>query len=415
MRRHVAGPRGAAVVLAAALLIGCGGDDDATGSTAVLPEVTTTSSSDGDPGSSTTSGAGEAPADPGPPVPVDDLSAAAVSLTEVARVEAPIALAVRPGTDVLYVAERAGRVRPIELVPAADGGTLATVGEVLVDVSTTTDGERGLLGLAFSPDGSLLYLSYTDDTGATRIDELAMDGETVAADSRRQVFGLDQPYSNHNGGHVAFGPDGHLYLGLGDGGGGGDPLGTGQDPTALLGSILRFDPADVTAAPEIWSYGVRNPWRFSWDRVTGELWIADVGQNAVEEVTLLPVDEDGTAGRGANLGWPIFEGHRPFAGEVPPDGYVAPVFNYEQGPGCSITGGVVSQGDALPALRGAYLYSDFCDPTLRAILVRDGAVVDERPLDVEVPGGQVVSFGEGPDGEVYVLSLAGGVYRLDPA
>lgn len=393
-----------------ALLVGaCGGDDDGevTGRTAVVPDVTTTTTASAS--SSTT-----ATTVPAPPAAVEDLSAASIELVEVARVDAPTMLTARAGTDTLYVAERSGTVRPLVRTPV-EGGTQVEVGEPIIDVGTTTDGERGLLGLTFSPDGEQLFISYTDTSGDTQLDVYDTDGDTVLAESRRPVFNTAQPYANHNGGHVAFGPDGHLYLGLGDGGGGGDPLRTAQDPSDVLGSILRFDPADLDAPPEVWTIGVRNPWRYSWDRETDDLWIADVGQNAVEEVTVVPAAGDDAPGRGANLGWPIFEGSLPYDGGPEPEGYVAPVFDYEHGPGCSITGGYVARSDALPGLRGAYIYSDYCDPTIRALLVRDGVLVDERPLDVEVPGGQVVSFAEGADGELYVLSLSGGIHRIDPA
>jgi glucose/arabinose dehydrogenase len=223
-----------------------------------------------------------------------------------------------------------------------------------------------------------------------------------------------------------------LYLGMGDGGGGGDPLGAGQDPTTPLGALIRIDPAPAGdrpytvpadnpyatggGAPENWSIGLRNPWRFSWDAATGDLWIADVGQGAVEEVNVVPASADGSPpGRGANFGWAIFEGDVIYGGGPEPDDYVPPVHTYRHRPGCSITGGYVSRGDALPGLRGVYVYSDFCDPTVYAVLARDGAFVEFRSLEVSVPGGQVVSFGEGPDGELYVMSLAGGLFRLDPA
>ncbi|QGG96391.1 PQQ-dependent sugar dehydrogenase [Actinomarinicola tropica] len=409
-RRRPRSRRAALAVVLPLLLGACAGDDDGdvTGQTAVVPDVTTTSTT-GPPSSSTTE-----TTEPEPPSSVEDLSGAAITLTEIASLDAPTAMASRPGSDVLYVAERGGTVRPLTRTPV-DAGTQIEVGEPVLDVGTTTDGERGLLGLAFSPDGTQLFLSYTDTSGDTQLDVYDVDGDAVLPDSRRPVFATGQPYANHNGGHVAFGPDGHLYLGLGDGGGGGDPLRTAQDPSDVLGSILRFDPADLDAAPEVWTIGVRNPWRYSWDRETGDLWIADVGQNAVEEVTVVPASGDEPPGRGANLGWPIFEGSLPYDGGPEPEGYVAPIFDYEHGPGCSITGGYVSRGEALAGLRGAYLYSDYCDPTIRALLVRDGVLVDERALDVDVPGGQVASFAEGADGELYVLSLAGGIYRIDPA
>ncbi|MBK5222313.1 MAG: PQQ-dependent sugar dehydrogenase [Acidimicrobiia bacterium] len=428
MNRRAATAAISLVLLAA----GCVGDsdDDPTGSTRLLAGTPTTTA---EPAGDEDEAAGDgAPTTTTAQESVADLSAAAIVLTEVARLSAPTSMAVRPGSGDLYVTERAGTVRAIALRPVTGGGVRAEVGPPLVDVSTSTDGERGLLGLAFHPDGTHVYLSYTDRAGDTQVDEMAIDGAAIDAGSRRSVFSTEQPFANHNGGQISFGPDGYLYLALGDGGGGGDPLGTAQDPGNVLGSILRFDPrpgpdgsprqipgdnpfAGGGGAPEVWITGVRNPWRFSWDRATDDLWIADVGQNAIEEITLLPADGSTSPGRAANLGWPIFEGEEPFAGGDAPDGYVAPIHTYELGPGCSITGGYVSRGDALPGLRGAYLYSDYCDPTIRAVLQRDGELVEERSLDVEVPGGSVVSFGEGPDGELYVLSLSGGIYRIDPA
>ena len=414
-----------AVVCALVLLSACGDDD---GSPA---------GPDGaEPGGATTTSASPVtrPLDgvDAPPDSVTDLSDAAIALTQVAELTAPIDLTARRGSADLFVAERAGRVRIIGL----DGSGQPTPGDaaVLVDISsdTTTDGERGLLGLAFSPDGSQLYLSFTDDSGDTQIDEWQIDGDSVDEASRRTVYRAAQPFRNHNGGSIQFGLDGYLYLGLGDGGGSGDPLGAAQDPTSVLGSLIRIDPTphgdspftvppdnpfvDGGGAPEIWLTGVRNPWRFAFDHVTGDLWIADVGQNAVEEITVLSAGPDGEgAGRGANLGWPIFEGDEPFDGGPEPADYAPPVHTYRHRPGCSITGGYVSRGDALPALRGVYLYSDFCDPTIHAVLSRDGSEAEHRSLQVTVPGGLVVSFGEGPAGELYVLSLGGGVFRIDPA
>ena len=434
-----------AVATLALLAAACGDDDgggDATpeGGTAVLPDPTpdtTTASGDdpGDDGATTTAPAaddGDGTTTTTVAAAVDSLDGAAVQLRSVARLDSPTALASRPGSPHLWIAERPGRVRLVALESSGLGEVRATVGPVVADVSdrTTVDAERGLLGLAFSADGDTLYLSYTDRAGHTNVDALDMDGDTAVAASRRQVLFTEQPFANHNGGHLAFGPDGFLYLGLGDGGGGGDPLDTGQDPTDLLGSLLRIDPraegdgydipadnpfVDGGGAAEVWAYGLRNPWRFSWDRATGDLWIADVGQNAVEEVTLIPADDGSPPGRGANLGWPILEGDQPYSGAPVPDGLVAPVLTYGHDEGCSITGGHVSRGDALAALRGAYVFADYCAAELRAALVRDGELVDERRLGVSVPGGQVVSFGEGPDGELYVLSLAGEVLRIDPA
>ncbi|MDZ7679962.1 MAG: PQQ-dependent sugar dehydrogenase [Acidimicrobiales bacterium] len=359
---------------------------------------------------------------------VADLSDAAVSLTPVVELDWPTALATRAGSDHLYVAERAGRVVVVE---RSERG-LGTIGDELIDIrdETTIDGERGLLGLTFDPTGERLYLSYTDLAGDTRLDEWTMDGDEPDETTRRTIFTLEQPTEFHNGGQVSFGPDDLLYLGLGDGARGDDPS---QNPDTPLGSLLRIDPseagdepytipddnpfADGGGAPEIWAMGLRNPWRYSWDRATGDLWIADVGQDRIEEVNVVPAPDDGSpAGRAANFGWAIFEGNEPFDGGPEPENYVPPIETYPRDPGCSVIGGYVSRGDALPDLMGVYVYTDLCDARLRLLLQRDGEPVETRTLDdVTVPGGQPVSFGEGPDAELYVMSLVGGVFRLDPA
>ena len=341
-----------------------------------------------------------------------------LQLTDVATMQAPTAGAVGPD-GVLYLTERAGTVHPL-----TDDG----VGEAVIDLSdeTTTDGERGLLGLAFAEDGSELYLSSTDLDGDTVIAAVALDDDgTPRGDERRTVLTVDQPFANHNGGDIEVGPDGMLYIGLGDGGGGGDPVEAGQDLGTLLGAMLRIDPAgadpysvpsdnpfldDADARDEIWAYGLRNPWRFSFDAATGELYIADVGQDTREEVNWLAASE----GAGANFGWNLMEGTLEFAGEEPED-HVPPVHEYEtRGPqGCSITGGYVYRGSAIPELTGAYLYSDFCGAELHAIVVEGGEVVGEA--DLEVGGEQIVSFAQDADGELYLLDFAGAVRRIDPA
>lgn len=418
-------------IVSCLVLASCSGDDDgdANGTTTSDTSSTTTQPEDeGDDGPDDGQVDPDGEHDDTNAESVDDLSDAAITLTPVAESNAPIVLTRRHGSEDLFVGDRGGQVR---ILAIAQDGT-GQLGDVIIDIGdeTTTSGERGLLGLAHHPDSSRLYVSFTDTNGNTRLDEWTIDGGTVDPGSRRTIFTHEQPFPNHNGGHIAFGPDGYLYLGLGDGGGGGDPIGAGQDLQNALGSIIRIDPnpdgdqpytippdnpfVDGGGRPEIFISGVRNPWRFSWDLETRDLWIADVGQNAIEEITLLP-DDDGAAGAGANLGWPIFEGDAEFAGGSEPENYVAPVHTYGHGPGCSITGGFVSRSDQLPGLRGAYLYSDFCDPTIYAVLQRDGSVVDHRSLEVSVPGGQVASFGEGPNGELYVLSLSGGIFRIDPA
>ncbi len=351
----------------------------------------------------------EEPAEPDDP----DLDVA-VSLTEVAQLSSPVAGVAGPdGT--LYLADRGGTVHPL-----TDDG----VGDPVIDVSgeTTTDSERGLLGVAVSEDGTEFYASYTDQSGDNVLAAYPIaDGEIDGADSRI-VMTVEQYQGNHNGGDVQLGPDGMLYWGIGDGGGGGDPLGAGQDLSTPLGAMLRIDPQgddpyavpddnpfldDGDAVDEIWAYGLRNPWRFSFDRETGELYVADVGQSDREEVNV--VDADLAA---ANYGWNLMEGTMEFEGPEPDD-HVPPVFEYDTGARCSITGGFVYRGEAIPELTGAYLYSDYCDGDVRAIFVQDGELVDEGNLDVN--GGQVVSFVQDADGELYVLDLGGSIYRLDPA
>lgn len=340
-----------------------------------------------------------------------------VRLVQVAQLSSAIAGDVGPDGR-LYLADRGGTVHPLD----ADGA-----GPAVLDISdeTTTDSERGLLGLAFAPHGEELFVSYTDLAGHSVIAGYRLVDGAIDDEQRRTVLTVDQPYPNHNGGDIAFGPDGKLYIGLGDGGGGGDPLDAGQDLTNILGSMLRIDPfaGDPYAVPgdnpfverddardEIWAYGLRNPWRFSFDARTGALWIADVGQNAREEVNLLDPNSDA----GANLGWNLMEGTLPFAGNEPPDHH-APVHEYETTSArCAITGGVVYRGNEVTGLFGAYLYSDFCEGAIRALAVgASGQVVDERSLGVD--GGRVVAFAEDRDGEVYVLSLDGAVYRIEPA
>lgn len=424
---------------------GGGGGDDATAQPDDTVAPPTTRSADtGEPGTSTpgtsapgTSAPGtgapgtEAPGAEGPPgsaqVPSTSTPAAPITLEdvevrlrEVAVAEQPVAVIVQPGTEELFVVERAGTVR------ALAGGTLAA--EPMLDISadTVAEGERGLLGAAFSPDGSRLYLSYTNRDGDSRLHEWAVSDGAVDEGSRREVLAQAQPFANHNGGHILFGPDGLLWYGLGDGGAAGDPEDRAQDAGTLLGKILRIDPEargdDPYGVPgdnpfaagggrgEIAVTGLRNPWRFSFDRSTGALWVGDVGQNEVEEVTALP------AGGilGANLGWDQLEGTSTYEGEEPA-GAVPPVYEYRHDEGVSITGGVVYRGDAIAGLQGAYLFGDLATAEVWA-LPTDGTSAGARvSLGVEVAPGTLVSFAEDADGEVYVISIGGSISRLEPA
>ncbi|QCW78102.1 PQQ-dependent sugar dehydrogenase [Streptomyces sp. S6] len=352
-----------------------------------------------------TASAGEPPAQP------------QVVLTEVACAQGPSAGAAGPDGRV-WIAERAGTVRIL-----GDDG----LSDPVLDISaeTTTDGERGLLGVAFAPEFTHFYISYTDLEGTSTIDEFAVEDGELRPDTRRTVLAQEQPYANHNGGDIKFGPDGYLYIAFGDGGSGGDPHGNGQNLDTLLGKLLRIDPrgavpyavpadnpfvADENARDEIWSYGLRNPWRFSFDAGTGDLLIGDVGQSEWEEIDWAPADSKG----GENYGWSSMEGNHPFRGGMEPANHVPPVHEYDRsGLGCSVTGGFVYRGEAIADLAGSYVYSDYCDGTLRTLKIENGEVTAEGDLGVQ--GGEVISFVEAGDGELYVLSIGGQIHRLNPA
>ncbi|MBW7916447.1 MAG: PQQ-dependent sugar dehydrogenase [Trueperaceae bacterium] len=325
----------------------------------------------------------------------------------------------------LFVVQQGGQVRIIR-----DGALLK---EPFLDVSdrVTTGGERGLLGLAFPPDyaaSGRFYVYYTGANGESVLSRFEVTrGNPDRADetSEEVLLTHDQPYSNHNGGQLAFGPDGYLYLGLGDGGSGGDPHGNGQDLGTLLAKLLRLDvspetgyrvPADnpfVTtpgAKPEIWAYGLRNPWRFSFDRATGDLYIADVGQNAFEEVDFQPAGSRG----GENYGWNVMEASHCYdAGSCDQAGLTLPVIEYPHGPqwGSSISGGYVYRGEAVPALAGRYVFADFSSGRIWS--ADPAAGWDVTPL--LQTGFNVSTFGEGVDGELYVADYSGGlIYRVAP-
>jgi glucose/arabinose dehydrogenase len=359
------------------------------------------------------------PSSVGPsPAPTPRLAEVRIRLERIAVLDQPVAMAVRAGDPALYVAEKPGRV--VALAPGR-GPT------VVLDLSgrVSTGSEQGLLGLALSPDGRYLYVDLTDPAGDTRVLEYRLTRDGIDPASEREVLRVDQPYANHNGGQLAFGPDGHLYIGLGDGGSAGDPEGRAQSLATLLGKILRISPRPVGgrpygvpsdnpfvdtpgARPEIWAYGLRNPWRFSFDRATGELWIGDVGQSAWEEVDVLAPDQGG-----ANLGWDLLEGSHPFEGSAEGTRTVLPVYEYpHDGAVCAVTGGFVYRGEAVPALQGAYVFGDFCTGVLQALAPRPGRAPAHRELGPVVPS--LASFGEDAAGELYALSLEGAVYRLVP-
>jgi len=404
--------RPAALALALVLVAGACSDD--AGPQAPGPDATDSTAGDG---AAATGGQPETPPD------VDNVSA---RLVKVADVAVPVAMAVRPGDDSVYVVEKAGRVRRVPRGQTSSPG--ATEGAPVLDLSgeVSTGSEQGLLGLTFNPDGSKLYVNYTDRAGDTRVVEYAFTDGRADTATRRELLFVDQPFANHNGGQVSFGPDAKLYIGLGDGGSANDPGDRAQNLGDILGKLLRIDPAPSGDRPytippdnpfvgrsgargEIWMYGLRNPWRFSWDRQTRDLWIGDVGQNAVEEIHFLA----GAAPAGTNFGWPLVEGSRRNKGSNP-DGAVLPIFEYGHDDGCSVTGGYVYRGSKVASLRGVYVYSDACSGTLWGVVQSGGEEAGQGTLDV---GGaddlRVASFGEDSAGELYVLNLGGGLYRFE--
>ena len=336
--------------------------------------------------------------------------------------ERPVAIS-EPGdgSGRLYVVEQPGAIRIYQ------GGILLP--EPFLDIRQrvgSRGNEQGLLGLAFHPaysQNGQFYVNYTDLNGDSVIARFSVSGDDANradAGSEQQLMLIRQPYPNHNGGSVVFGPDGFLYLGLGDGGSGGDPQGNAQSLNTRLGKILRINvdngnpftiPADnpfsEAGAEEIWAYGLRNPWRFSFDRLTGDLYVADVGQNAWEEVNFLPAGSP----PGANFGWDYREGMHPYEG-TPPGGIelIDPVAEYDHAQGCSVTGGYVYRGEALPAWKGVYLYGDFCSGKIWGLARSpDGAWQNQVLFET---GLSISSFGEDAAGELYLTDLNGGVYRL---
>ena len=349
-----------------------------------------------------------------------DLNAVAVRIEEVAVLDEPLAMTTVPDDDHLWIAGRQGQV--VRLNPAT-----GEVAGVVLDLGRDTVGrrEQGLLGIA--ADESHLYVDYTDPAGNTHVDAFELIEGGVDVETRRELLFQEQPFRNHNGGGLAVDDAGLLYVAFGDGGSAGDPFNAGQDTFTWLGSILRIDPtpnsvdpyaipagnpyADGAGGlPEIFLTGVRNPWRFSFDSLTGDLWIADVGQDAFEEITLLLAG--GGAGAGANLGWKLREGLHEFTGPEP-DGHADPVYEYGHDAGVSVTGGYVYRGNAIPELYGNYVFGDYVTARLWGLSISTGEVVF-RDLGAAVPGGNLASFGEGPHGELYTLSLDGSVSRILP-
>jgi glucose/arabinose dehydrogenase len=395
------------VIVAALAVLGsaCADDDDGGGSASrtTRPSVATTRGTTGS-----------------LPVRPEALADVKLKLTNVAELEQPVALAVRSGDDALYFVEKPGRIRALRDGQIDPTPTLDITGLV------RNGGEQGFLGAAFSPEGAHVYVNYTDLSGDGRIAEYTMRGDRADTSTRRELLFFDDPYPNHNGGNLVFGPDGMLWIGMGDSGSGGDPEDNAQSLGTLFGKMLRIDPeasgerpytipADNPfverdgARPEIWAYGLRNPWRYAFDRSTGDLWIGDVGQNAWEEIDFVAAGSTG----GENFGWARLEGSHEFKGAAPP-GAVGPIHEYRNGDdGCSVTGGYVYRGSRIPGLTGAYLFSDYCASTVMGLRQSGGRRIELGALGLELP--TIVSFGEDADGELYVLSLEGEIARIDPA
>jgi glucose/arabinose dehydrogenase len=326
----------------------------------------------------------------------------------------------------LFVVQQSGTIRILQ------NGKL--LGRPFLDVSRliTSGGEQGLLGLAFHPGyarNGRFYVDYTDRSGDTRVVEYRRAGATRAnPSSARVLLTVDQPFENHNGGALVFGPDRMLYIAMGDGGSGDDPQNNGQNTNSLLGKLLRIDvnrrsggrqygiPAGNPFAkgggrPEVYAYGLRNPWRFSFDRARGDLWIGDVGQNAVEEIDYRPRNR----GAGANFGWRAFEGRAAHIGGAGalrgPSRHTPPVAQYTHAQGCSVTGGYVYRGTKVPALRGRYVYADYCSGTVWSMRAgpKPGGVRRETRLGPRLSS--VTSFGESLNGDLYLLA-GGSLYRF---
>jgi glucose/arabinose dehydrogenase len=380
-------PAAALLLAAAALLGGCGSSgsqETGTGGGAHPPPAT---------GAGTAGGAG-------------------TKLTKIGDFSQPAYVAQPPGErDALFVVEKTGAIRVVE-----DGRILP---QPFLDIGEEVSGgsEQGLLSMAFSPDYSssgLFYVNFTNTEGDTRVVSYRRSpGDPLRADpgSARVVLAQDQPYDNHNGGQLEFGPGGDLYIGFGDGGSAGDPQRNGQDRSTVLGKIVRIDPDDPGARPAIYALGLRNPWRFSFDPRTGALAIGDVGQDSFEEIDYVRDPRPGM-----NFGWSAFEANARFNRDQQAPGAIPPVLAYSHDEGCSVTGGYVVRDRRLPRLQGHYLYGDYCAGQLREFLPPQrpgGKATGDREIGLEVP--ELTSFGEDSEGRIYAASQAGPVYRIDPA
>ena len=400
--------------------------DAASGAADGTAEATGERADDGIDDGAVNDTASAGPASTTPPRPLLGLAADELAT----GFDQPVLVLAVPGTDDLVVVEREGIAKLVSDGDVVDRAFL-DVRELLLSSSI----EQGLLGLAFHPDyerNRRLFAYWTDVEGDSVLAELAgpdpaeLASATAAVDDAappmvdnstiRVLLTIDQPAERHNAGHLTFGPDGLLYAAVGDGGSGGS---TAQDLTNLLGSILRIDvsepgrhaiPPDNPYGDEIWATGLRNPWRFSIDESTGLVYIGDVGQEAFEEIDVVPLDEPG-----ANFGWFEMEGDQCFRSGCDPTGYVAPVLQYDHATGCSVTGGFVYRGAAIPEMDGRYVFADWCVGFVRSFRYADGNAVDQVDHTADLAAlGQVTSFGLDHDGELLAVDWEGGLYRIVP-
>lgn len=358
--------------------------------------------------------------------PASSASVAALSTLRLEKVveglNSPVYITSPPGDPRLFVVEQAGRIRILR-----DGNVVATP---FLDIrsSVRSGGEQGMLSMAFHPDyrtNGFFYVNYTDRNGDTHVERFKVTSNADVADasSAKLILKVDQPYANHNGGLVMFGPDGMLYIGMGDGGSGGDPHRNGQNPRALLGKLLRInvsrgEPYTIPVgnpyangaggAPEVWATGMRNPWRFSFDRTAGLLFIGDVGQDRSEEVDVAPANR-----AGLNYGWNIMEGPRCYrTPSCDRDGLVMPALSYDHADGvCSVIGGYVYRGHRVPQIAGNYFYSDYCTGWIKSFRYDNGRAVDQKQWNVPHLG-NVVSFGEDSSGELYIVGENGTIWKI---
>ena len=316
---------------------------------------------------------------------------------------APVLLTHAPGEPrTIYVVEQPGRVIRIR------AGRRTVFLDIRADVEY--GGEQGLLGLAFDPGyakNRRFYVAYTSTSGRNTVARFRSSGAKAVRSSRRLLLSVPDPYGNHNGGHLAFGPDRRLYTSIGDGGSGGDPENRSQDMQSQFGKLLTLDPSRPSAGWNIAALGLRNPWRFSFDRATGDLYIADVGQGEIEEVNFTPRDSPGLE----NYGWDLYEGSRRFEEGTPgPGELVFPVAEYNHSRGCSVTGGFVYRGSARRSERGRYIYGDYCSGIVWSFRSAEGAATDLRVEPFRIDS--LTSFGENAAGELFAVSGGGTIYRV---